>query len=142
LILVDANLLIYAYVAASPRHTQALAWFEAALSSHRPVRFAWATVQAFLRLVTHPTIFERPYSIDDACTIVEDWFATPTTAVLEPGDRHWEILRTLLRSSQARGDVVSDAHLAALAIEHGATLCTTDRDFIRFPGLKFENPLE
>ncbi|MDR7423337.1 MAG: PIN domain-containing protein [Armatimonadota bacterium] len=141
MILVDANLLLYAYAAGSPRHAEARAWLEGVLSGPRPVRLAWATVQAFLRLSTHPRIFERPFSIDEACAIVEEWFTRPTVATLQPGDRHWEILRTLLRAAQARGDVVADAHLAALAIEHGATLCTTDRDFVRFPDLTFENPL-
>jgi toxin-antitoxin system PIN domain toxin len=142
LILVDANLLLYAYVSSSVHHQQARVWFETVIAEQRPMRLAWITIVAFLRLATHSRVFERPFSMAEACRVVEGWLARPAVAILSPGERHWSILSRLLHEAQARGDVTTDAHLAALAIEHGATLYTTDRDFVRFRALRLENPLE
>lgn len=141
MILIDANLLLYAYHAASPAHEQARSWLESTLSSPTPVRLAWTAVLAFLRLTTSPRIFERPLSMSEAEAAVSTWLALPSVGTLEPGERHWEVLSGLLRSEQVSGALVMDAALAALAIEHGAILCTTDRDFSRFRGLRVENPL-
>jgi hypothetical protein len=105
------------------------------------VRFAWLTVWAFLRIATNPRVFDQPLTIDEAVDIVGSWFEQPTVGVLEPGERHWELLQRLTDRGQATGQLVMDAALAAVAIEHGATLYTTDRDFARFPGLTWVNPL-
>lgn len=106
-----------------------------------PVGFCWPTILAFLRIATHPRAVVRPLSIAEARGIVDSWLAVPIAALVLPTERHWEILGGLLGSGQASGPLVSDAHLAALAIEHGATLVTNDRDFARFPGLRVEYPL-
>ncbi len=142
MILVDANLLLYAYVPTTPLHKRARAWLEDLFSSSAQVRLTWVTILAFLRIATNPRIFEYPFSIDEAMAIVSAWFNQPAVAVLAPGERHWEILAEVLRKTQSRGASVMDAHLAALAIEHGATLCTNDQGFVRFPGLRLQNPLE
>jgi hypothetical protein len=142
MILVDANVLLYAYDAASQRHEAAKAWWEERLSGPDPVRLAWSTIVAFLRIGTHHRVFERPLAMDEACDHVVSWLARPMLGVLEPGPRHWDILRRLLVSAQAAGNLVTDAHLAALAIEHGAELRSTDVDFARFEGLSWEDPLK
>lgn len=142
MILVDANVLIYAYSPTSREHGMARAWLAEALSRPEPVRLAWTSVLAFMRILTSTRIFRRPLSIQEAIRIVDSWFEQPAVDWLQPGSRHWAILSELLSKGQARGPLVMDAHLAALAIEHGATLCTTDKDFLRFPGLKISNPVE
>jgi toxin-antitoxin system PIN domain toxin len=141
LILVDANLLLHAYHPRAREHDASRRWLEAALAGPELVRFAWLTLWAFLRIGTHPRVFERPLSVTEAEAAISAWLAQPCAGVLEPGERHWAILRDLLRSGQASGPLVMDAVMAALAIEHGATLHTTDRDFSRFPSLKWTNPL-
>lgn len=141
MILIDANLLIYAYDASSEFHERARAWLEGTFSSGRPIRLSWSTVHAFLRLTTHAAIFQRPFSMRDAVEIVESWLAISTVDLLEPGAAYWTIFRQLLDKSQIRGPLVMDAHLAALAIEHGAILHSADRDFLRFGGLRVVNPL-
>ena len=141
MILIDANLLLYAYDLTSEQHERAKTWLEATLNEGQPVRLAWATILAFLRIGTNPRALAVPLSIREATRIVAEWLALPNVASLEPGERHFEILVRLLESAQARGPLVMDAHLAALAIEHGATLCTTDRDFTRFGQLRVSNPL-
>lgn len=141
LILVDANVLLYAYFPESPHHPRCRAWIEATLSGAVPVRLSWLTILAFARIATAPRVFRRPFGIDEAATIVSTWLRRSSVAVLEPGERYWPILRELLVSAQVTGPLVMDAALAALAIEHGATLCTTDADFRRFPGLRTVSPL-
>jgi toxin-antitoxin system PIN domain toxin len=106
------------------------------------VRFAWVTLLAFLRIGTHSRVFAQPLSVAEATEIVDSWLVLPQVGILDPGERHWAILGQLLASAQARGNLVTDAHLAALALEHGATLVSTDRDFARFDGLQFMNPLD
>lgn len=142
MILVDANLLLYAYDPSFPRHVAARNWFETAMSRSEPVGFAWVTLLAFVRIGTNPRALEHPLSLAEAAAIVSDWLDRPSATLLNPGERHWQILRDVMIKGQVRGPLVTDAHLAALAIEHGATLATTDRDFARFPGLKFFNPIE
>lgn len=142
MILVDANLLLYAYNASLEPHESASRWLETALTRPEPIGFAWVTLLAFLRISTNPRAFGRPLTIAEALPIVAEWLARPTVVILNPGERHWEIFSNLLRHSHARGPAVTDTHLAALAIEHGATLYTTDRSFTRFPGLRTVNPLE
>jgi hypothetical protein len=140
-ILVDANLLLYTYHPRAEQHEASRAWLEAALSGPDLVRFAWLTLWAFVRISTNPRAFDRPLSPTEAEAAISSWLAQPVAGILEPGERHWDILRALLRDGQTVGPLVMDAALAAIALEHGATLCTTDRDFSRFPGLKWTNPL-
>ncbi len=142
MILVDANVLLYAYVPGAAFHDRARTWIEDVFTRGEPVGLAWATILAFLRISTAPRIFENPLTTDEATAVVSSWLVQPSVTVLDPGERHWAILNTLLVKTQSRGALVSDAHLAALAIEHGAALCTSDRGFVRFPGLRVVNPLE
>jgi hypothetical protein len=142
MILVDANLLLYAYHQRAEQHERARAWLEAALSGLEPVGLAWSTILAFLRIATSPRVFERPLSAAEAEAIVSSWLDEPAVVLVDPGARYWEILRTLLVDAQVTGSLVPDAALAALAIEQGATLATTDRDFLRFRGLRLEDPLQ
>jgi toxin-antitoxin system PIN domain toxin len=140
-ILVDANLLIYAYHQRAEQHEQSRAWLEQVLSGPDLVRFAWVTLWAFLRIATSSRVFDRPLSTSEAEAVISSWLAQPAVGILEPGERHWDILCGLLRQGQATGPLVMDAVLAAIALEHGATICTTDRDFSRFSGLGWTNPL-
>lgn len=139
--LVDANLRLYACDPNAGQHGASCIWLEATLSGSSLVRFAWITLWAFLRIVTNPRVFERPLSMAEAERHVSSWLAQPPAGILELGERHWEILQQLARDGQAAGPLVMDAALAAIAIEHGATLCTTDRDFARFPGLTWTTPI-
>jgi len=140
--LIDANLLLYAYDPDCRQHEASRAWLEDALSGDEHVRLAWLTVWAFLRIVTNPRVFVVPLLPEEAHAVVASWLDQPQTDILEPGPRHLEILRTLLGDGQAVGGLVMDAALAAIAIEHGATLYSADRDFSRFPMLDWRNPLD
>lgn len=141
MILIDANLLLYAYHPRAVQHEPSRRWLETELSGTGLVRFASVTVWAFLRIGTSAKVFDRPLTVAEAAGIVSSWLERPNAGMLDPGERHWEILSGLLHDGQATGPLVMDAALAAIAIEHGATLCTTDRDFARFPGLTWANPL-
>lgn len=141
MILIDANLLLYAYNPRAADHEGSKRWLEASLSGSSLVRFAWLSLWAFLRISTNPRVFEQPLTMAEAEEAVGAWLAQPVAGILEPGERHWEILRALTEHGQTSGPLVMDAALAAIAIEHGATLCTTDRDFARFAGLSWTNPL-
>lgn len=140
MILVDANVLLYAYHPRAEAHPRCRAWLEEAFSGEEPVCLAWVTVLAFLRISTSPRVFERPLLSTEALAIVASWLERPSVSVLEAGEACWEILRGLVVEAQASGPLVMDAFLAALAIENGATLATTDRDFARFPKLEVTNP--
>ena len=142
MILPDANLLLYAYHPRAAQHEASRTWFEAALSGSEMVRFSWQTLWAFLRISTNVKVFEQPLSIAEAGAVVSSWLERPNAGIIEPGERHWEILRHLVEDAQCAGPLVTDAALAAMAIEHGGTLYTTDRDFSRFTGLVWTNPLE
>ena len=142
MILIDANLLIYAHNVQAPEYHAARAWLESTLAEREPVRLSWAAILAFIRLITNSRVMVHPKQTKDACAIVSEWLALPAVDILEPTGRHWEILQRVLAEGHVRGPRVSDAHVAALAIEHGATLHTTDHDFARFPGLKWKNPIE
>ncbi|MFN2386836.1 MAG: type II toxin-antitoxin system VapC family toxin [Thermoanaerobaculia bacterium] len=142
MILVDANLLLYAYDPDSREHDLSRRWLEGVLSGAELVRFAWLTLWAFLRIVTNPQVFVRPLSSAEAHETVASWLAQPNAGVLDPGERHLEILKGLLAEGQAAGPLVMDAVLAAVAIEHGATLYSTDRDFSRFSGVDWRDPLQ
>jgi toxin-antitoxin system PIN domain toxin len=140
-ILVDANLLLYAYDSSGPQHARARPWLESAFGGRESVRLALASILAFLRISTSRAVFRRPFRPGEAIGIVSGWLELPAVGLAEPTPRHWSLLETLARQGPARGPLLMDAHLAALAIEHGATLCTTDRDFARFPKLRIRNPL-
>ena len=141
MMLIDANLLLYAYDPRAAEHAASRAWLERVLSGSQLVRWSWLTLWAFLRISTNPRVFELPLSMAEAEHHVSSWLARPIAGILEPGERHWEILRSLTQDGQVVGPLVMDAVLAAIAIEHGATLCSTDRDFARFQGLTWTNPL-
>ncbi len=142
MILVDANLLIYAHNASSTHYHDARQWLQSELAGPGPVGVSWTSLLAFLRISTSPRVFPAPFSLEEASTVVDQLLTQPSLTVLQPGRRHWAILRQLLVDAQARGPLAMDAHLAALALEHGATMYTTDRDFARFPGLRVVNPLQ
>lgn len=141
MILVDANLLLHAYNPRAKEHHASREWLETTLSGSRPVRFAWLTLWAFLRISTNPRVFERPLSVAEATEIVSSWLAQPCAGILEPGEQHWTILQALARDGQAAGPLFMDAVVAAVAIEQGAMLQSTDRDFARFKDLTWSNPL-
>ena len=142
MMLVDANLLLYAYDSESPHHAPARRWLAAELSSGRPVRLALVTLLAFVRIASDRRVFTRPLSPVDACALIESWLDQPNVQLLQPGGRTWQLLGRTCEEGQARGAMVMDAHLAALALEHGACIATTDRDFSRFPGVEVLNPVE
>lgn len=142
MILVDANLLVYAHVTSLSQHRAARDWFDSCLNGPTPVGLPWPTLLSFVRMVSNPRIFEHPQSIPDAWTQVEEWLGCPVAWIPQPTERHREVLGSLLSDTLARSNLVPDAHLAALAIEHGLTLCSTDRDFARFPGLRWDDPLQ
>ena len=141
MILIDANILLYAYDETSREHARARAWVEEVFSGTAQVGLAWITVLAFLRISTNPRALTHPLSPKESASIVTSWFEQPAVIRVNPGDRHWEILSAMVERDQVRGPLVTDAHLAALAIEHGATLATHDRDFARFAGLRMVAPL-
>ncbi|HTT65274.1 MAG TPA: type II toxin-antitoxin system VapC family toxin [Bryobacteraceae bacterium] len=141
MILIDANLLLYAYDSGSEFHRAAADWLAEALSGPDLAGLAWVTVLAFLRISTHPRMRAQPFTSAEAVAVVQEWLDQPCVRMLTPTARHWTILRDLISKGQAKAALVTDAHLAALAIEHGAVLCTSDRDFTRFSGLKWSNPL-
>lgn len=137
---VDANVLIYAVNRDAPRHTAARQWLDGALSGHETVGFAWVVVLAFLRLVTRPGLFRRPLTWEEATGVVRAWLDQPASLVLEPTVRHLDIMAGLLSPFGTAGNLVNDAHLAALAVEHGATVASYDGDFGRFPGVSWVSP--
>jgi len=141
MILTDANLLLYAYNVDAAEHDASRQWLETQLSGPNLFCFAWQTITAFLRISTNQRAFAAPLSTKEATGIVSEWLERPQTVLLTPGESHWTIFQKLMESGQTRGPLVMDAHLAALALEHGATLASSDRDFSRFPELKLINPL-
>ncbi len=138
--LIDANVLLYAVNRQAPRHDVSRRWLEAALSGTRPVGFAWVVMLAFVRLSTKPGLFPRPLGVTDATEQVRLWLRRSVAVVVEPTSRHLDILADLLAESGAGGNLVTDAHLGALAIEHNASVISFDRDFGRFAGVRWEEP--
>ncbi|MFH0751690.1 MAG: type II toxin-antitoxin system VapC family toxin [Chloroflexota bacterium] len=138
--IVDANVLLYAVNVAAPRHAQARSWLDGALAGREPIGFAWTVLLAFLRLATHPAVFPRPLTASEATDVVRAWLAQPPATVVEPTPRHADLLAGLLAEAGTAANLVGDAHLAALAIEHGAVLVSYDADFGRFAGLRREVP--
>jgi toxin-antitoxin system PIN domain toxin len=141
-ILIDANLLVYAHVSSFPQHEQARDWLDGQLNGAAPVGLPWVSLLAFVRLVTNPRVFERPEPIADAWQQVVAWLNCETAWIPHATERHADLLGELFAISSVHGNLVPDAHLAALAIEHGLMLCSADSDFARFPGLRRRNPLE
>jgi toxin-antitoxin system PIN domain toxin len=138
--LVDANVLLYAVNERAREHATARDWLRGALVGREPVAFAWTVMLAFLRLSTHPAVFPRPLSAREAADVVERWLACPAALTIEPTRRHLSLLRGLLEGAGTAGNLVSDAHLAALALEHGASVVSFDRDFGRFDGVEHRRP--
>lgn len=142
MIVVDANLLIYAYSERSSLHREAKRWLERAFSGPEAVGLPWSSIHAFLRIITRPPLLDLPLSMEQAAKAVHQWLEQPTVAIINPRERYWTILQKLMIHSQIRGDLVMDAHLAALTIENAGTLHTTDKDFTRFEDLRVVNPLQ
>ena len=142
MIVVDANLLLYAYDSSSQLHAKARVWVEQTFSNGTPVGLPWQTVTAFLRIATNPRLSGQRFTPEEAVQIVDQWMEQPNVRLLSAGDQHWSLLRQMMLDGQARGPLISDADLAALTVEYGGVLYTTDRDFARFPALRWTNPLE
>lgn len=140
MIIPDANLLIYATNADAPQHEESRTWLARALGSTEPVGFAWTVLLAFLRIATKPQLFARPLSVTEALSVIDFWLAQPASVVVAPTERHAAVLRSLLLPLGTGGNLTSDAHLAALAIEHGAVVISYDNDFQRFAGLTWRGP--
>jgi hypothetical protein len=139
--LLDLNVLLYAVNRDSAHHARAKAWLEQTLTAEEPVALPWVVLLGFLRLATTPRVFPQPLGPGQALEVVDGWLACPAVVALAPGNEHWRILKDLLAESGTAGNLTTDAHLAALAIEHGAELCSTDADFARFARLRWRNPL-
>ena len=139
--IVDANVLLYAVDASSPFHQSAKEWLETSLNEPARVGLPWASLLAFQRISTHPRAAARPLSPSQAWSFVDAWLDADATWVPVPGDRHADIIRDLIVAGDLRGNLVTDAHLAALAIEHGVGICSTDSDFARFPQIAWVNPV-
>ncbi len=141
MIIVDVNLLIYAVNRDAPMHRKAKSWLEAVISGTETVGLPWNVLLAFLRLTTRSGLFQKPLRVKSAFDLVDEWLKQPAVTVIEPTARHLTTLRDLILPLGTGGNLTSDAHLAALAIEHGAQLCSADNDFARFGRLRWRNPL-
>lgn len=137
---VDANVLLHAYNPSAPLHAEARSWLESALSDEEPVGLAWIVILAFLRIATNPRAVSVPASIERACETVDQLLGYPPVRVVQPGPEHWRQVRRLLLEVGSAGNLTTDTHLAAIALEHGATLVSYDNDFARFERLRWERP--
>jgi toxin-antitoxin system PIN domain toxin len=142
LIAPDANLLIYSYNPVAPQHERSRKWMQDVFSSSEPVGIPILSVHAFLRFVTHPNHLRQPASFAEAAATIDSWLALPHVRILYPGYRHWGLMKQLSEQARIRGAQITDAAIAAIAIEYGAVVHSNDRDFARFPGLRWVNPLE
>lgn len=141
MILVDANLLLYAEDSLSEHHKVAQAWWDEQLSGAGPVCLCWPVLNAFLRIGTNARLHQRPLTLKEAGQRVQSWLDQPSVRLIQPTEQHWPLFQKMLREGNASGNLVSDAHLAALAIEHNCVLHSTDSDFARFRSLKWVNPV-
>jgi uncharacterized protein len=141
MILLDVNLLVHAYDANSRHHAQTRPWWENQLNGSQMIGLSWVAVLCFIRLLTNPRIYQQPYSAEEVVAIVGTWFQQPHVKIIHPADQHFTMLAGLIRHLGTAGNLTTDAHLAALAVERGLILQTTNADFARFPGLKWHNPL-
>jgi toxin-antitoxin system PIN domain toxin len=137
----DINLLVFSYNEAAPRHDDARAWWEGLMRGRERVGVPWAVVVGFVRLVTHVAVLEQPLAPTDAIARVRRWFTREHVLTLDPGPRHLTILEQLFEATGVGGNLTTDTHLAALAIEHQCELHSSDADFARFPGLRWHDPL-
>lgn len=140
MVIPDVNVLLYAYDSDSLRHAPCAAWLSGVLSGAEEVGLSFVVALGFIRLVTHPAVWARPMPTTDAIAIVRSWLARPQVRLLQPTDPYWETLEAIVTDARAVGPLVMDAHLAAMAKEHGATVVTTDRDFRRFTGVRSFDP--
>ncbi|MCF8039999.1 MAG: type II toxin-antitoxin system VapC family toxin [Desulfohalobiaceae bacterium] len=141
MILIDANILLYAEDSLSPQHQQARAWWDDQLSQDSPVCLCWTVLAAFTRIGTNPRVFEHPLSLEQAQSRVQSWLDQPCIRIVRPTEHHWSLFQQMLTDGQAVANLVTDAHLAAISIEHRCSLAFTDADFALFPKLKWFNPL-
>ena len=142
MIVPDVNLLIYAYDTACTDHREAREWVEKVFSGYEPIGIPWQNVTAFLRILTNPGLFGERFTMSQVIAIVDEWVEMTHVRVLTPGEHHWVLFREMLVQGNVRGKITTDAALAALTIEYGGVLYTNDRDFARFPGLRWKNPLQ
>ena len=142
MIVLDANLLLYAYDSSSEKHELARKWVEYVFSGGEVVGLPWQTVAAFIRITTNPRIPGQRFTPEEVVLVVDQWLEQPNVKLLAPGDQHWALFRKLLITGQTRGPLATDAQLAALTMENGGVLYTTDRDFARFSELRWTNPIE
>ncbi len=139
--LVDLNVLLYAVNRSAPQHQRIRRWWEDAVNGAEPVGLAWIVVLGFLRLTTKHGVFPNPTTAEQACARIDRWLGLPTVQIVNEDEEHWLHLRRLVEDSGTGGNLTTDAHLAALAISHGATLVSCDMDFARFSELRWINPL-
>ena len=139
--LLDANILVYAHVRSFPEHAAAHHWLDARLNGQEPLGLPWPSLLGFMRLVSNPRVFETPETVPHAWDQVQAWLASSAVWIPSPTEHHRKILSQFLAQPGLRANHVPDAHLAALAVEHGLILCSTDGDFARFKELRWENPL-
>ncbi len=142
MVLIDVNVLLYAHRRSYPEHSRYRQWLEGEINSDRAYGIADLVLSAFIRIVTHPGVFPRPSSLEKALAFVGEIRDRPNRVTVAPGERHWDIFTDLCRRVGAKGNLVPDAYLAAMAIESGSEWITTDRAFVRFPGLRWRHPLE
>jgi toxin-antitoxin system PIN domain toxin len=142
MILLDANLLLYAEDSLSEHHLAARTWWDTQLSGTEIVGLCWPVLTAFIRIGTNARLHRRPLTLKEAVERVQSWLDQPCIHILQPTEQHWAIFQQMLRAGNATANLVSDAHLAALAVEHNCVLQSTDQDFARFRGLKWKNPIE
>lgn len=142
MIILDVNVLIYAAELDAPQHQKSLSWLREVFAGPEPIGIPWQTIVAFVRIKTDRRLRSSVWKPEEALEAAKGWLAQPNVVTVPPGPRHLELLENMIMQGQASGPMVSDAVLAALAIENGATLASTDRDFSRFPGLKWVNPLD
>ena len=141
MILVDANLLLYTADNLSVQHAMAKTWWDDQLSGTEPVCLCWPVINAFIRIGTNPRLQRRTITLTEAIGRVQSWLDQPCVRIIQPTEHHWEIFQRMLRAGNATANLVSDAHLAALAVEHNCVLQSNDTDFARFRGLKWNNPI-
>lgn len=137
----DANLLLYAEDSLSMQHDAVRVWWDAVLSGTAQVNLSWPVINAFIRISTNPRIHEQPLLVEEAAMRVNSWLDQPCVSVVGPTEFHWGIFQTQIKEAGASGNLIADAHLASLAIEHGCILYSTDKDFARFPSLRWINPI-
>lgn len=140
MVIVDANVLLYAVDSAAAHHQRSRSWLDASLSGTEAVGLAWIALLAFVRISTNPSIFPRPMAIDHSIAQLKTWLGAPAAVVAQPTSRHVGVLGALMLDAGSAGNLTTDAHLAALAVEHGAEIVSYDRDFARFTGIRHRLP--